>query len=168
MNVKYASSTPEFLRSPKRLITAGTSLVAALCMLGGPTFAFAGETLHVVERELHNTTIHLGAKGEADSVGDMIVFANPIFDSSNTRELGVVQGNCVRVIVGKSWECFFTLALGNDRITLEGPYADNGESVFAITGGTGRYTGAKGLMSLRVRESKTGAAATTDMIYDIR
>ena len=78
--------------------------------------AVAGETLHVVEREAADTTIHLSTKGETDSKGDMIVFANPIFDSTNTHQLGIVQGTCVRVIVAKSWECFFTLALATDRI----------------------------------------------------
>jgi allene oxide cyclase len=170
MNAKYSSSVPEFSLSRRFQITVATFLIAALGILGGANIAFARETLHVVERELTETTIHLGAKGNPDSVGDMIVFANPIFDSTNTRQLGIVQGTCVRVIVGKSWECFFTLALANDRITLEGPYADTGESVFAITGGTGRYTGAKGQMSLRVRDSKSlpnGAAPVADMIYDI-
>lgn len=171
MNAKNSSSIPELSLSRRSQITVATLLLASLGLVGGVASAVAGETLHVVEREAADTTIHLGAKGETDSKGDMIVFANPIFDSTNTHQLGIVQGTCVRVIVAKSWECFFTLALATDRITLEGPYADTGESVFAITGGTGRYVGAKGQMSLRVRASKplpNGAVPTYDMIYDIR
>ena len=168
MNAKYSLSIPECSRSRRFRVTVATVFVGALISLGVAHSAYAGETLHVVEREITNTTIHLGAKGETDSMGDMIVFANPIFDSTNTRQLGVVQGNCVRVIVGKSWECFFTLVLASDRITLEGPYADTGDSVFAITGGTGRYIGAKGQMTTHVRDSKAGATPVADMTYDIR
>jgi allene oxide cyclase len=155
---------------PRTRTSALTLLLASLGMFCAANVACARESLRVVERELTNKTLHLGAKGAADSVGDMIVFANPIFDASNTHQLGVIQGNCVRVIVGKSWECFFTLDLGADRLTLEGPYADTGESVFAITGGTGRYKGAKGQMSLRVDESKPSAKGSpplVEMVYDI-
>ena len=168
MNAKYLLSLADLAHLWRIQFGVAALFIAALGMLGGSNVAFAGETLHVVEREVTNTTIHLGAKGKPDSVGDMIVFANPIFDSTNEHQLGIVQGSCVRVIVGKSWECMFTLALANDRITLEGPYADTGESVFAITGGTGRYATAKGQMSLRARDSKPGVATSTDMFYDIR
>ncbi len=171
MNSKYSSYfVPACCRRRTSQFTLASAAVVGLSLLTGANLAFAHDTLHLVERELNNTTIHHGAKGNPDSIGDMIVFANPIFDSTNTHQLGTVQGNCVRVVVGKSWECFFTLVLANDRITLEGPYADEGESVFAITGGTGRYAGARGQMSLRARESKLlapGAPPTTDMTYEI-
>jgi|SRR5579862_2128895 len=154
-----------------REVKARVCLLAFCGLAAGTSVASADEKLHVVERELTNTTIHMGPKGVADSVGDMIVFANPIFDANNTRQIGVVQGNCVRVIVGKRWECFFTLDLGKDRLTLEGPYADAGESTFAITGGMGKYIGAKGQMSLREREEQPqvkGVSPPVDMFYDIR
>jgi allene oxide cyclase len=168
MNVRKLHSASKFLLSRWTKTSAATVLVAGMTISGGAHLAYAGETLHVVEREVNETTIHLGAKRQADSLGDMIVFANPVFNAANERQLGTVQGSCVRVVVGKSWECVFSLVLGSDHMSLEGPYADTGESVFAITGGTGRYAGAKGQMSLRTRESKPGATTTTDMIYDIR
>ena len=43
--------------------------------------ASAGERLQVVERALSDTTLDLGAKG--DSPGDLLTFANPIFDAAN-------------------------------------------------------------------------------------
>jgi allene oxide cyclase len=168
MNAKYSSSVSQFALCRGFQITVATFLAAAVGTLGGANLAYAGETLHVVEHVLDEPTIHLGPKGAADSMGDINVFANPVFDSTNTRQLGVLQGNCVRVIVGKSWECSFTLVLATERITLEGPYNDTGANVFAITGGTGRYAGAKGQMSAHPRESKSGAIATSDLIFDIR
>jgi hypothetical protein len=171
MNARFFSSIPEFSRSRGFPGIFSIIVVLSAGVLGGANVTVARDTLHVVERSVSETTIHLGAKQESDSIGDMLVFANPIYDSSNATQVGMVQGTCVRVIVGKSWECFFTLALANDRITLEGPYADTGDSIFAITGGTGRYIGAKGKMSLHARDSSSlsnGAAAVTDMFFDIR
>ena len=70
---------------------------------------FAAEQIKVVERPVGETTVDLGAKG--DSIGDLLVFANGIFDSANKTKIGSDQGYCVRTIVGKSWECFWTLTL---------------------------------------------------------
>ena len=163
----YTLCVSKLVLSRHARIAASTFLLGVLSAFGGVGSAFGAETLHLVEHETTNTTIHVN-KGKADSIGDMIVFANPVFDSGNTKQVGILQGNCVRVIVAKSWECFFTLVLSNDRITLAGPYADSGESIFAITGGTGHYVGAKGQMTARSREAQSGTAASTDLTYDIR
>lgn len=168
MNAKYLSSLSGFALCRGFQITVATFLGAAVGTLGGAKFAYAGETLHVVEHVLDEPIIHLGPKEAADSMGDINVFANPVFDSTNTRQLGTLQGSCVRVIVGKSWQCTFSLILATECITLEGPYNDTGANVFAITGGTGRYAGAKGQMSAHPRESKSGALTASDLIFDIR
>jgi hypothetical protein len=113
--------------------------------------ARAGETIKVVERPVNETTVDIGAKG--DSVGDLLTFANPVFDADNKNQIGSDQGYCVRVVVGKSWECFWTLLLKKGQITVEGPFADEGDSTFAITGGTGKYVGAKGSLKLHPRDA---------------
>jgi allene oxide cyclase len=168
MNAKHSSSLSGFFLCRGYQIVVATVLGAAVGTFGGAKFAYAGETLRVVEHVLDEPTIHLGPKEAADSMGDINIFANPVFDSTNTRELGTLQGSCVRVIVGKSWQCSFSLVLATECITLEGPYNDTGANVFAITGGTGRYVGAKGQMSGHPRESKSGAATFSDLIFDIR
>jgi allene oxide cyclase len=168
MNAKYSSSLSGFVLCRGFQLLVATFLVATVGTLGGASFAYAGETLHVVEHVLDEPTIHLGPKETADSMGDINVFANPVFDSTNTRQLGSLQGSCVRVIVGKSWQCSFSLVLASEYITLEGPYNDTGANVFAITGGTGRYAGAKGQMSPHPRESKSGTPTFSDLIFDIR
>ena len=108
------------------------------------------------------TTVDLGAKG--DSVGDMLVFANGVFDSANKTQVGTDQGYCVRTIVGKSWECFWTLTLKAGQITVEGPFMDEGDSLFTVTGGTGKYAGAKGSMKLHPRDAKS---SSYDFTYDL-
>ena len=48
------------------------------------------------------------------------------------------------------WECFWTLVLEKGHLTVEGPFYDTGDSMFAITGGTGGYAGARGEMARSV------------------
>ena len=134
------------------------ALAAALFALP----AWAGEQLKLVERALTDATLDLGLKG--DSVGDLLTFANPVFDAVNKTQLGSDQGYCVRVVVGKSWECIWTLLLKHGQITVEGPFLDDGDSVMAITGGTGKYAGAKGSLKLHARDAK---GSSYDFLYDL-
>jgi allene oxide cyclase len=136
-------------------IAAPAAMLLALPVL-------AGEQIKVVERPVGETTVDLGAKG--DSVGDLLVFANGIFDSANKAQIGSDQGFCVRTIVGKSWECMWTLTLKTGQITVEGPFMDEGDSLFAVTGGTGKYAGAKGSMKLHPRDAKS---TSYDFTYDL-
>ena len=123
----------------------------------------AGERIQLIEHADTDATLDLGAKG--DSVGDLLTFANPVFDSANKTQVGSDQGYCVRVIAGKSWECFWTLRLGDGQITVEGPFYDTGDSIMAVTGGTGKYSGAKGSMKLHPRDAK---GSSYDFSYELR
>ena len=124
--------------------------------------AWGAEKIVVVERPVGETTVDLGAKG--DSVGDLLVFANKVYDQANKTQVGSDQGYCVRTLVGKSWECFWTLTLKEGQITVEGPFMDTGDSLMAVTGGTGKYAGAKGSMKLHPRDATpTGYDFTYDL-----
>src|SRR5271157_5266959 len=142
----------------KIIAIRASSLAAALLIVP----AFAAEQIRVVERPVGETTVDLPPKG--DSVGDLLVFANGVFDSANKTQVGSDQGYCVRTIVGKSWECFWTLTLKAGQITVEGPFMDEGDSLFAVTGGTGKYAGAKGSMKLHPRDAKS---TSYDFTYDL-
>ena len=140
------------------------ALVAATMLVAGAALPVrAGEHLQVIEHALTDTTIDIGPKG--DSVGDLLTFANPVFDAANKVQLGTDQGYCIRVVVGKSWECFWTLTLKDGQITVEGPFYDAGDSVLVITGGSGKYAGAKGSMKLHARDAK---ATAYDFVYDLQ
>ena len=135
-------------------------LAAAAALASLP--ALAAEQIVVVERPAGETTVDLGAKG--DSVGDLLVFANKVYDPANKTQLGTDNGYCVRTVVGKSWECFWTLTLKAGQITVEGPFMDSGDSLLAVTGGTGKYAGARGSLKLHPRDATpTGY----DFIYDL-
>src|ERR1700732_3539056 len=120
----------------KKLLRIATAVLAVLAA----TPTLAAQRIQLIEHADTDATLDLGAKG--DSVGDLLTFANPVYDAANKAQVGSDQGYCVRVIAGKSWECFWTLRLKEGQITIEGPFYDAGDSVMAVTGGTGKYAGA--------------------------
>ena len=138
-----------------RIVLGALAVVAAFP-------ALAAEKIQLVEHADTDATLDLGAKG--DSVGDLLTFANPVYDAANKTQVGSDQGYCVRVIAGKSWECFWTLRLKAGQITIEGPFYDAGDSVMAVTGGTGKYVGAKGSMKLHSRDAK---GSSYDLVYEL-
>jgi len=109
-----------------------------------PLAASAAERLHLIEHAVNENTVHVGAGAKGDSLGDMIVFANPVNNATDKTQAGTDNGYCVRVVVGKSWECFWTLKLKDGMITIEGPFYDTGDSVFVITGGTASMPARRG------------------------
>jgi allene oxide cyclase len=139
-----------------------TLLLAMALVLSMPVLSLAAERIEVVERALTDATLDLGAKG--DSPGDLLTFANPVFDAANKTQVGTDQGYCVRVVTGKSWECFWTLLLKEGEITIEGPFYDDKDSVMAVTGGTGKYAGARGSLSLHARDAK---GSSYQFIYEL-
>jgi allene oxide cyclase len=70
------------------------------------------------------------------------------------------NGYCIRTVpTGMTeWECTWTTLLPGGHITVEGPCYDNGtDTTLAITGGTGRYTGAEGSMLLHATGHPVGS-----------
>jgi hypothetical protein len=127
----------------------------ALAAIGSMAFvaaSHAGQTFTVVEHATTDAVTDTGDKG--DTAGDILTFANEIFDQDNKASVGSDNGWCVRTVPGKAWECFWTATFKDGQITVEGPFLDAGDSVLAITGGTGAYAGARGEMKLHARDAK--------------
>ena len=128
--------------------------VAALG-LGVPALAAPAPVskLDVVERaETDKVSVKAGTA--EDNVGDVQTFTNPIYDAANATKIGSDQGYCVRLIVGKMWECHWTTTLAKGQIMVDGPVADSGDTMLAITGGTGAYRGTRGELLLHPRDAK--------------
>jgi allene oxide cyclase len=109
-----------------------------------------GKTVTVVER----ATTDAVTNGDAahDVAGNILTFANEVYDRTNTTKVGTDQGSCTRIVVGKSWECTWTTFLPGGQITVEGPFYDDARnSTLAITGGTGAYRNVRGQMDLKYR-----------------
>jgi allene oxide cyclase len=131
-----------------RLLCIVPIVGAAGLMAAGPAAA-APQELKMIEHAATDAVTDTGAAG--DSAGDILTFANEVFDADDKSKIGTDQGICFRTVPGKSWECFWTLSLEKGQLTVEGPFYDTGDSVLAITGGTGEYAGALGEMALSAR-----------------
>jgi allene oxide cyclase len=129
--------------------------VAAAMVAAALTVSFAGggtvtsaTTLTVREHAVNEKVIDLAGNG--DTAGDLLVFHNPIFNKSNTKQIGKDQGECIRISVGdKSWQCHWTTKIkGRGSIAVDGPFYDNRDSKLAITGGTGDFRKVRGYLAL--------------------
>jgi hypothetical protein len=136
-----------------------TSLLVSAVALQVPVAALATEHFEAVERALTDATLDLGAKG--DSAGDLLTWSNPLFDAANKTQIGSDQGYCVRIEVGKTWECSWTNLLKDGQITVSGVFYDDKDSLLSVTGGTGKYAGAKGTLKLHSRDAKSTAYTFT-------
>ena len=126
-----------------------TPAAAAILALSAPAWAAGPNQINLVERATSDAVLDTGVQG--DSAGDILTFANEMYDEANAAKVGDNNGWCIRTVVGKAWECFWTLSLEKGQLTVEGPFYDSGDSVLAITGGTGEFAGALGEMALSAR-----------------
>jgi hypothetical protein len=137
-------------------------VVPALVAMGVLTFAVVsaggsdgsgGKVIHVVEHATTDATTDTGDPG--DTSGDILTFANDVFDASDSTKVGTDQGYCIRITAPGSYECNWTTFLEDGQITVEGPFFDTSDSVVAITSGTGAYRNARGQMVLKARNGGT-------------
>ena len=128
-----------------------TILLAGAILVAGMSSASA-EIIKLVERATTDAVTDLGASG--DSAGDILTFANELYDQKNAKLVGSDNGWCIRTVPGKAWECTWIANLAMGQITVEGAFLDAGDSVLAITGGTGKYATARGEMKLHARDAK--------------
>jgi hypothetical protein len=142
-----------------RVSYAPAMLMAACAAMSLAASAHGAEHFVVVERPVGEVTVPVGGKEEA--VGALLVYANKVYDAANKVLVGSDQGFCVRTVVGKSWECVITYVAKDGQITAEGPYLDNGDSTWSVTGGTGKYAGARGSMKLHGVDAKPSAIVFT-------
>jgi len=138
-----------------RKFIMAAAVTGALVVAAFATSASAapgGRLLTVVEHADTDFVVDLGATG--DSLGDLLAFGNPIYDASNSDQIGRDEGSCVRTNPGVAWECTWSTLLDGGSLTVQGPFTDDGEdAVLAITGGTGIYSNARGEMTLHWRNA---------------
>jgi allene oxide cyclase len=147
-------------------------LLSCLCLscvapIAGLAFAGAAfaepRELKLVEHATTDAVTDTGKEG--DSAGDILTFANEVYDGDDKEKLGTDQGVCFRTVPGKAWECFWTLSLAKGQLTVEGPFYDEGDSVLAVTGGTGEFAEARGEMLLSAHGTEGNAY---NFIYRIK
>ncbi len=139
--------------------TVGVIVFAAVVQSAG---AGGPMVVTVVEHVTTDKVIDVGKPG--DSSGDLLTFANQVYDDTNTSRVGRDQGSCIRISPGRGlWQCSWTTWFNGGSITVEGPFYDDRNSTLAITGGTGVYSSATGSMNLRFRPDPT----ELDFVYTI-
>ena len=116
----------------------------------------------VVEHAITDTTTDTGKKG--DSVGDILTFANPLYDQADKKRVGSDNGTCIRTKRGAAYECTWTNTLRGGSLVVTGPFYDTRDSTLAITGGTGKYSTARGEMLLHARNS---AGSSYDFAFTV-
>ncbi|MGE5601047.1 MAG: Allene oxide cyclase, partial [Pseudomonadota bacterium] len=87
-------------------------IAAAGLFAAGPA---AAEELKMIEHATTDAVTDTGAKG--DSAGDILTFANEVFDADDKNKIGTDQGMCFRTVAGKAWECTWTLTLDKGQLT---------------------------------------------------
>ena len=138
---------------PVMLLVGGLAFIAVnAAAKGKPTGGHGGHAIHVIE---HADTDAVTNGTAGDDAGNVLTFANPVFDKKDAQQVGSDQGYCVRIVVGKSWECNYTTFLPKGQITVEGPFSDTEDTVLAITGGTGKYRNVRGSLDLKSLEGGT-------------
>ncbi len=80
-----------------------------------------------------------------DSVGDLLVFHQPLLDTS-MQSIGQNSGFCIRTRIASSFQCQWTLQIKDGSIQVAGQEFDQGSSRLSIIGGTGKYAGIYGEM----------------------
>jgi len=118
---------------------------------GAPT------TMTLVERALHVTTLDLGTPGP--SLGDIIIWGpDPLYDAKNATDTGATtQGNCVSFNAADDCLANETIVFP-DGSTLEIAGIQLGGTVAStrtIIGGSGRYRGATGTVTVQPSADRT-------------
>jgi allene oxide cyclase len=157
----------------RRFVTLlAVSAVAVLVFAGGLSMIRLGtapvaakESLTVIEHVTSETVVDLGDEG--DTVGDTLVFNNELYDDKDANLVGSSNGSCIRTAVGKLWECTFTNSMENGSLVVEGPFEESGTGTFAITGGTGDYSGASGQMTLTAADDSTADSPKWKFAFEI-
>lgn len=149
-------------------------LVVAMFVINMGVFAARANSnidIHVVEHAITDTVGDAdNGNPSPDALGNVLAFHNPVFNPTDTKQVGVDNGQCTRTIADPKngvWECFWTVILAGGQITVEGPFDDNGtDTMLAITGGTGAYNAAHGQMRLHVH-SVTKKLTKYDFFYQV-
>jgi hypothetical protein len=131
----------------KRLV----GIAAVLAVAGLPATAEAGRRTIILKATSQVERAHLVDNAPAGrSAGDMLIFTEKLFDLQG-RQIGDDAATCVSVF-DETWLCTGTYRLPGGRLMVQ--LLQPGPGVVydqAITGGTGRYAGARGTVTVDQR-----------------
>ena len=132
--------------------TAIAASIAAAALVSGIGASSGGAStgvasLRFYERPGPTSVVDNAPKGKKAGRGDLIVYANPVFDRQGTQ-VGTDHGVCT-VLSSSQSQCEATLALPKGQIVTHGLQGMTSSFEVAVIGGTGAYAGARGTMTAR-------------------
>ncbi len=155
-----------------KMVWTAALVTAATLAIGGLAYASSTQpalvrpvTIHVIEHATTDTVVDTGAHG--DTTGDLLTFHNKVYNAADTKSVGRDQGSCIRIDPSAgSWECTWTTWIfgAPGSLTVEGPFYDKSNSTLAVTGGTRRFSNARGQMLLQSRANGT----KFDFVFQLR
>lgn len=150
------------------LIAGGSGAAGAIVQAATPatTSGHGRTTMVLVEHNDHETTLDFGEPGP--SAGDMLVWGpNPLYDEANAGDTGATsQGTCVALHVADHCLLNETVVFADgSTIQLQGIERGGGTpSTRTIVGGSGRYLGATGTLSVSPTEDELLWTKTFEII----
>jgi hypothetical protein len=147
---------------PSRIIAAGGALAAALAVAApsgsaqapGPTTlslyepANAG-SFRIIDNRPRSPVRNPESRKYRFSNGDELIFSNPVLDKKGGSKVATLYVKAT-VVQGKTFSTVKTIShavlvfTDGSQINAEGVFGFDGDVRIAITGGTGRYLGARG------------------------
>jgi hypothetical protein len=135
-----------FARIPRKLLIApALALAAAALFIPVGSSAKPKQKVKTIEAfAVVDSAFPVDVGAPGDSLGDTVVFTQKLYtDETKTTQIGTDEAFCVRTVVGVHQLCTGIFYLRGGTITITGPEASGVHSL-AITGGTGRFLGARG------------------------
>jgi hypothetical protein len=157
------------------LVLVAAGAVAAALVFGSSASAQAPTTLSFKELSKGSTFAFVDnapkskAKGEPSaSVGDVLVFTNPLVDAAGKR-IGSLYVHCTAVVAARqankaTYGCEGAVGLRGGTLTIQlllGPSNIDKTATPTVTGGTGVYANARG--TIVSKTTKTGADDTVTL-----
>jgi hypothetical protein len=153
------------------LIVVVAAVAAVVVVLSSASAQAPGRTLTFKELDKGSTFVHIRntkTKSErSNSMGDVIAFTNPLADASGKR-IGKLYAHCTTTVGNRSFlkstiTCSVILVLGDGTLTGTANVTPAAAATTgAITGGTGAYAGARGVVVSKPTD--TGSDDTVTLI----
>jgi len=125
-------------------IVSASSITLVACTQQTP------QTLITIADARNNPAILIDNGETGDSVGDILLFDQPLLDT-DMKNIGTNSGSCLRTRIDHSFQCQWTLTFdyktkNSGSIQVAGREYDKGSSNISIVGGTGKFSGVSGEM----------------------
>ncbi len=122
------------------------SALAVSLLLGTAGRSHASSQLHVFDHLTATSFKFITVGTPSDPRGNYVVFYDPVFDATDTTQIGNDSGICT-VVSSTLQECHITFILSNPagEIAVQGPQLLSGAVTTVVdTGGTGSFSGQEG------------------------